>query len=434
MVKKHKQIDELIPWCSVILERYHQVRQVTTDICLPLEIEDYVIQGMDDVSPAKWHLAHTTWFFETMILVPLLKNYRVFHHTYHSLFNSYYQTVGEPYPRSNRGLLSRPTVQDIYAYRRHVDEQIDNLLTNPQPETIEQAGFLLTLGLMHEQQHQELLLMDIKFNLSLNPGFPVYSKTVLKIAPSIPIPMQQFIPIAAGLVKIGHDGSTFCYDNEQPRHQVFVHDYAVANRLVTNGEYMEFIENDGYKNPKLWLANGWDWVIKNHITAPLYWYYVDNQWYQFSLDGLSRLHLNEPVLHVSYYEADAYARWCGKRLPTEAEWEHFVTDHDLNMHHANLLETACLQPQPASRDTHIPQQFFGDAWEWTMSPYVPYPGYQAYAGNLAEYNGKFMSDQVVLRGGSCITPATHIRASYRNFFQAEKRWQFSGIRLATSKF
>lgn len=414
----HIEADE-----SQLKKAYQRERSKTVQLCLPLAIEDYVIQSILDVSPPKWHLAHTTWFFETFVLIPYLKNYQPFHAHFHYLFNSYYQTIGNPYPRERRGLLARPTVETIYEYRQYVDEHILELLS--QSSSSQTLCSLLTLGLNHEQQHQELLLMDIKHNFSLTPELSIYSNPVTTSAHFTSL---EFISVTGGEISIGNQGETFCFDNELPRHKQILQDYALANRLTTNSEYLEFMLAGGYKKPELWLADGWEYIQKNNWQAPLYWHNNNNEWHLFTLQGLQKLNLSEPVVHVSFYEADAYSRWCGKRLPTEAEWEHFVLQQNLHTTQSNFLEKNILHPR--SSDKRLPTQFFGDVWEWTQSAYHAYPGYKSVRGPLGEYNGKFMSNQIVLRGGSCVTPEAHIRSSYRNFYQPEKRWQFSGIRLA----
>lgn len=411
-----------------LIQLYREVRSKTEALCQPLAIEDYVVQSIDDVSPAKWHLAHTTWFFETFILAAKQPAYVHFDASFHHLFNSYYQSIGEPYPRVKRGILSRPTVEVIYAYRHYVDERMLDYLTHLHDEAGQDVLTLLTLGLNHEEQHQELLLMDIKHNFSCDPNFPVYrerqsddkhTKTDL-----------HFVEVQGGLIEMGHEGQGFCFDNELPRHAYHLNPYKMANRLVTNGEFAEFIAADGYQKPDVWLADGWDVIQKNKWQAPLYWQKMDGEWHVFTLSGIKKLNLNDPVVHVSYYEADAYARWLEARLPSEMEWEHFVTHERLSLAKGNFLEAHHFHPHAVLSQEKEPQQFFGDVWEWTMSPYTPYPGYKPAVGALGEYNGKFMNNQMVLRGGSCITPKSHVRATYRNFFQPDKRWQFSGIRLA----
>lgn len=405
-----------------LIQRYQKVRAVTEDLCAPLITEDYVIQGMDDVSPPKWHLAHSSWFFETCILKQNTE-YQPYNPAFQQLFNSYYQLIGQPFPRPKRGLLSRPSVKEIYNYRHHVDEQIMALLYSQQ-NINEDLLKLIELGIHHEQQHQELLLMDLKYNFSLNPLFPAYRTRTLSAHNSL-IPLE-FIKINETITSIGAKPDSFCFDNELPQHAWIINSFSIANRLVSNEEYLYFIEDGGYKNPALWLADGWDWCTNNAINHPLYWHYQDNQWLEFSLLGLHPLNQQAPVAHVSYYEADAYARWANARLPTEEEWEHYVKNHRISAHEGNFLEDNYLIPLPAQNQSH---QFFGDLWEWTSSAYAPYPNYKPFTGMIGEYNGKFMNNQRVLRGGSCITPKDHIRTTYRNFFQPEKRWHFCGIRL-----
>lgn len=406
---------------------YQQIRGVTENLCKPLAIEDYGTQSMEDVSPPKWHLAHTTWFFETFLLIPHMPDYRPFNQNFHYLFNSYYQRINKPFPRDQRGLMSRPTVKEIYAYRHYVDDHILNLVDEKKDE----FNSLLELGLHHEQQHQELLLTDIKFNFSvLSHDFPTYETRSLTQSNKFHIPLH-FIGIEPCITEIGCAKECFCFDNEKPRHKQIVNAFGIANRLVTNGEYAEFISANGYQDPLWWLADGWETVTKNNWQAPLYWFKAENQWQIFTLQGVKAMEPLAPVTHVSYYEADAYARFRGYRLATEFEWESFVHLQKPAMRTANFLESAHYHPRAIQEINHSNlHQFFGDVWEWTCSAYCPYPGYKAGLNALGEYNGKFMNNQIVLRGGSCVTPKSHIRVSYRNFFQPEKRWQFSGIRLA----
>jgi ergothioneine biosynthesis protein EgtB len=409
---------------------YQQIRQISEKICQPLAIEDYTIQSMPDVSPPKWHLAHTTWFFETFLLLPHLPEYQVFHPQFGYLFNSYYEAVGARHPRHHRGILSRPTVAEVYQYRAHVDRAMTTLLSKipEDPNLVD----LVTLGLHHEQQHQELLLTDIKHILALNPLHPVYRHDLQgNLATTEHI--FEWLDYPGGLYSIGHTGTEFAFDNESPRHQVYLPDYQLANRLVTNGEYLEFIEAGGYKEAKYWLAEGWATVQTQGWQAPLYWesifvpkgYANDDRWWVMTLGGLRQLNITEPVCHVSFYEADAYATWKGKRLPTEAEWEIAAINLPTT---GNFLDDDYLHPLPTDNANH---QFFGDVWEWTQSAYLPYPGFKIADGAIGEYNGKFMCNQMVLRGGSCATSANHIRPTYRNFFPPSTRWQFSGIRLAS---
>ncbi len=405
-----------------MLDQYQQIRQISAKICQPLAIEDYTIQSMPDVSPPKWHLAHTTWFFETFLLLPYLPDYQVFHPQFGYLFNSYYEAVGARHPRQQRGILSRPTVAEVDAYRAHVDRAMIQLfaILPEQP----QLGDLITLGLHHEQQHQELLLTDIKHILALNPLHPVY-RDDLQPQSIAADSTFEWLKYPGGLYSIGHAGTKFAFDNESPRHQVYLADYQLGNRLVTNGEYLEFIQTGGYKQSQYWLAEGWATVQNQQWQAPLYWELIDRAWSVMTLGGLRTLDLQAPVCHVSFYEADAYATWKGQRLPTEAEWEIATVDLPLV---GNFLDSDYLHPVPTENLYH---QFFGDVWEWTQSAYLPYPGFQIADGAIGEYNGKFMCNQMVLRGGSCVTSANHLRSTYRNFFPPATRWQFSGIRLAT---
>jgi ergothioneine biosynthesis protein EgtB len=405
---------------SSLQEQFEQVRQLSETLCAPLAIEDYVVQSMADVSPPKWHLAHTTWFFETFLLTPHLPGYKVFHPKFGYLFNSYYEAIGNRHPRAQRGLLTRPTVAEVYQYRAYVDQAMRSLL----PQAIDHPDLhsLITLGLHHEQQHQELLMTDIKHILACNPLRPAYRDDLLE--PTHPSYATQWIAFTGGLHSIGHEGHNFSFDNEEPRHQIYTQDYCLASQPVTNGEYLEFIEASGYQNPEYWLAEGWATIQHEGWKAPLYWEQIDGDWWIMTLGGLRSLNPHEPVCHVSFFEADAYARWAGKRLPTEAEWE--ITAATIPLE-GNLLEQGYFHPLASiSKDL----QMYGNVWEWTQSAYLPYPGFQASTGAVGEYNGKFMCNQMVLRGGSCVTPPAHIRATYRNFFPTATRWQFSGIRLA----
>mgnify|MGYP002279468404 CR=1 FL=1 len=411
-----------------LYQAFCDVRAESESICKPLEIEDYGIQTMPDVSPPKWHLAHTSWFFETFILKPFVKNYSVFHPKYEHLFNSYYEQVGSFHPRPERGLLSRPTVAEIYEYRQYVDKQMGELLvslTNQIPDKKDQAEILKRtgIGLNHEQQHQELMLTDIKHIFANNPLKPVYLD--LKPTPQTNASPLEWFKHPAGIYKIGYSGEDYSFDNEGPAHKVYLEPFAIASRLTTNAEFLEFIKVGGYDNPAYWLSDGWKKVQTEQWQQPFYWSKEKNIWYEMTLTGMRPLDLQAPVSHVSLYEANAYANWLDKRLPTEQEWEVAASQYEIT---GNFREQGFLQPIVSTQNET--SQFFGDVWEWTQSSYSPYPGYKAAAGALGEYNGKFMSSQFVLRGGSCVTPLNHIRASYRNFFYPADRWQFSGIRIA----
>lgn len=416
-----------------LIQNYHRVRQITENLCKPLAIEDYVPQPITDVSPPKWHLAHTTWFFETFILKAFQPNYREFDPHSNYLFNSYYQSLGTPFLRLNRGHLSRPTVAEIYHYRVAIDEQIEKLLSQSASQNNVQIHNLLILGLNHEQQHQELLVTDLKYILAQNPVMPVYGDTATIRTPSRGTQELSFPAFEGGIGRIGWDDSGFCYDNEQPFHETLVQPFRLSHRLITNGEYAEFIVAGGYHDFRHWLSDGWDWVKRGHIEAPLYWFQKDGQWLERTLAGDRPIALNTPVCHVSFFEAEAFASWCGKRLPTEQEWELAAQKCAVLDHPATLLGTHHFHPQPCLNEPlQSLSQMIGEVWEWTNSAYLPYPGYLHTNDALGEYNGKFMSGQMVLRGGSCATPDDHIRMTYRNFFQPEKRWQFMGFRLAES--
>ncbi len=405
-----------------LIAQYQAVRYLSAALCQPLEIEDYGVQAMADVSPPKWHLAHTTWFFETFLLRLYLEGYTEFHPGYGYLFNSYYEAVGDRHPRPQRGLLSRPTVAEVYQYRALVDRAMEQLLRQADhPAVVE----LATLGLHHEQQHQELLLTDLKYNLALNPLRPAYRHDVAPAKSISPTPLE-FVDFPGGLYDLGHQAPGFAFDNESPAHRVYLQDFALANRPVTNGEYLEFIADKGYQTAAHWLAEGWAMVQSEAWQAPLYWQQRDGDWWVFTLGGMKPVNPAEPVCHISYFEADAFAQWRGDRLPTETEWEVAASGVAVQ---GNLLAADHLHPQPVSGNQKL-QQLYGDVWEWTQSAYLPYPGFRPAPGAVGEYNGKFMCNQMVLRGGSCVTPPGHIRPSYRNFFPPSARWQFSGLRLA----
>lgn len=399
------------------------------ELCRDLEPEDCVVQSMPDVSPAKWHLAHTTWFFETFLLKVWMQRYRAEIPQYAYLFNSYYNSAGDMHRRDLRGLISRPTVGETYRYRSSVDEAVIKLIEDADETLLDEIEPVMTLGINHEQQHQELLVTDIKHVFAQNPLFPVFRAADENRGSSVRAPSQRFVEFDETTLEIGHRCEGFAYDNEGPAHKALVPAFSLSNRLVTNGEYMGFIEAGGYKRPEFWLSLGWMTVNEQRWEAPLYWQQRDGEWWHFTLTGLRRIDEAEPVTHISYFEADAYANWDGARLPTEFEWERAAADLPTE---GNFVESRLFHPaavDPARDDTTL-HQMFGDAWEWTRSAYLPYPGYRAVPGALGEYNGKFMCNQMVLRGGSCATAGDHIRRTYRNFFPPEKRWQFTGIRLA----
>lgn len=407
---------------AALLAQYQQVRRQTITLIEGYSPEDMMLQSMPDASPVKWHLAHTTWFFETFLLHEHLPNYRAFDDTYQYLFNSYYDTVGERHPRPQRGLLSRPSLREVLAYRRHVDNAMQELLAAPSAS----IAATVTIGLHHEMQHQELLQTDIKHALSTNPfALPVHPTHHPKDTTASE---PAFIRFNGGLTTVGTDASdSFAYDCEQPEHTIYVADFQLSQRLVTNAEWLQFMADGGYQNPKLWLSDGWATVQQEGWQAPLYWYREDGQWWTMTTRQRQPIDLNAPVCHISYYEADAYARWRGCRLPTEFEWEVAARSVPLAGH---FLESPHLLPQPVESTSQGLQQIYGDVWEWTQSPFTPYPGFNPAQGALAEYNGKFMANQWVLRGGSCATPKQQLRSTYRNFFYAHQRWQFSGLRLA----
>ncbi|HEX3470457.1 MAG TPA: ergothioneine biosynthesis protein EgtB [Silvibacterium sp.] len=402
--------------------QFCSVRQQTEKLCEPLNPEDMMVQSCPEASPAKWHLAHTTWFFETFLLSEFLPGYRPYHPDFIWLFNSYYNAISDQPLKKLRGSFSRPSLTEILEYRQHVETAMVRLIEDGMPV---EAQRRTVLGLHHEQQHQELLAYDIKNAFWSNPLHPPYKAGELTEAGAGSL---TWVGHEGGLVEIGHGGDGFCFDNEQPRHKVFLEPFELASRLVTCGEYLDFMRDGGYERAELWLQEGWDTVKAQQWRAPLYWFQAEDEWQVFTLRGTAGLKalLDTPVCHVSYFEADAYARWAGKRLPTEAEWEVAGTSLPVE---GNLLESGILHPAAGGAQGGL-QQMFGDVWEWTASAYLGYPGFAALPGALGEYNGKFMCNQMVLRGGSAVTPASHIRSTYRNFFSPATRWQFCGMRLA----
>lgn len=382
---------------NTVMERYREIRAHSLSICAPLEVEDYVVQPIVDVSPPKWHLGHTTWFFETFILIPYYQDYKIFDPQYDYVFNSYYETIGARVIRTDRGNLSRPTVGDVYRYRDYVDK---NMLAFLSSDSMTDAiAAVLELGLNHEQQHQELLLSDIKYILGHNPLFPAYSKEAPPEAETLE--SLAMIKLPEGVYEVGYQGNDFCFDNELSRHKVYLSAFEIANRPVSNAEYLQFIDDGGYSNFQYWHAEGWDWVKENQVKAPLYWHTINGRWMHYTLGGLLEVNPDNLLCHINFYEASAYAAWKGMRLPTEEEWE--IASEKFN---------------------------WGQRWEWTNSAYLPYTGFQRKRGAIGEYNGKFMVNQMVLRGASIATPKGHSRNTYRNFFHPQHRWQFTGIRLA----
>ncbi|MEX1062378.1 MAG: ergothioneine biosynthesis protein EgtB, partial [Balneolaceae bacterium] len=430
-----------------LIKYFSEIRSFTEALTDPLENEDFVIQIAEFTSPAKWHLAHTSWFFETFLLKKAVEGYQPVDSRYSYLFNSYYLQTGEPHCRAKRGNLSRPTVRDVFDYRRTINRQVCDFIESASGEELDKWTPVIEIGLNHEQQHQELLLTDLKFMFAQNPLYPAYDEGGSRTEGK-PVP-RTWTGFEEGIYEIGHTGDGFGYDNEFPRHKVYIHDFELGNRLVTNGEYLEFMKAGGYEDPVWWLDEGYTAVVEEGLQSPLYWFRRDGEWVHYTLGGVCSPDLNEPVSHISYYEADAFARWAGYRLPSEQEWEVAAAKADTisgsNFNSGNGANSANegiggngghfiegKRFHPAGPDPDIPglQQMLGTLWEWTQSSYSAYPGYKPLQGALGEYNGKFMSDKYVLRGGSCVTARHHIRKTYRNFFHAGARWQFSGIRLA----
>lgn len=405
-----------------LLERYRYTRELTLKLVNNLEPEDTVSQPIEDTSPPKWHLAHTTWFFENFILKIFVSQYQVFHPQFDFLFNSYYQSQGERIHRNSRGLHPRPLFKEVLEYRSRIDEQMYDLVSRSKYD--KKLHDLIELGIQHEQQHQELLLTDLKYLWSLSPLFPIYA--TIESSVSSPPGETGWLRVAAGNYRIGMNGDDFHFDNESPEHTVYVDSYEISSRTVTVGEYLEFVTSGNYKNWKQWLHEGWQWLEKTGTQAPLYWIKPENKWKYYTLHGLTELNLNEPVTHISFYEAEAYARWKGYRLPTEQEWEIATKKFHTISENGNYLENFHFHPRSLGNGS---SGFLGNVWEWCYSAYDPYPGYKPWEGSIGEYNGKFMVNQMVLRGGSCVTPKNHIRTTYRNFFHPWAQWQFSGIRL-----
>jgi ergothioneine biosynthesis protein EgtB len=411
-----------------LIERFSKTRRMTENLCSSLEIEDFVVQSSPEVSPPKWHLGHTSWFFDRFILQEHLPAYRPLGRGYDLFFNSYYESVGRPLEKPRRGTLSRPTVREIRQYRSLVDEAIEGMLRS---ENAQRISGLVELGIHHEEQHQELLLMDIQHNFWVDPLRPapllsgLDQRTHARVSTANRVVPFGWIPFEGGRSEMGHAGSGFCFDNERPVHSVLLRPFQLASRLVTQGEFLEFVADLGYSRPEFWLADGWIWVNSLNLKFPLYWQAREEGWQTMTLFGMTDLDPVRPVSHLSYYEADAFARWKGLRLPTEMEWEYAAQAQPIR---GNLLECGAFRPEPASGSGLL--QLYGDLWEWTSSSYSPYPGYRPWEGGLGEYNGKFMCNQFVLRGGSFATPRGHIRRTYRNFYSPASRWQFSGLRLA----
>ena len=415
-----------------LLHHYREVRALSETLCAPLSPEDMILSATPETSPPKWHLAHTTWFFENFILKAHEKNYSPHHSRFDFLFNSYYESVGSFLPKKERALISRPNVSEVFDYRHSVDERLHAVLKSASSDDRMKILPILEIGIHHEQQHQELLLMDIKRNFFASPIFPVYQANLPAIHSDSESISPEWQAVTGGLIEIGNNGETFHYDNETSRHQVWIEPFYLSSHLVNNREFLEFVESGAYQNPKYWLSDAWEWIKNNQIRHPLYWLSLESGWREMTLGGLLPLSLETPVSHVSYYEAQAYANWKGCRLPTEFEWEHAGS---LSSVHSNFLETKNFHPESRIKKHELDSfpDMHGDLWEWTQSAYLPYPRYQPYRDHLAEYNSKFMCNQFVLRGGSCVTPESHYRKTYRNFYAPAMRWQFSGIRLAKNQ-
>lgn len=412
---------------SNLANKFDRIRNRTEELCKPLQPEDYVIQTMENVSPAKWHLAHTSWFFETFIIAEYVENYEPKYPQYAYLFNSYYVQAGERHCRAKRGFISRPTVAEVYTYRDYINEHMHSLIDITEVSGNPHFHDLVEIGLNHEQQHQELMITDIKHVFSMNPLYPAYQKKEIPLVTDIPA--MNWISFEEGVYEIGYGANQFHYDNETPRHKQYLNPFILADRLVTNREFLAFVKDDGYRRPELWLSDGWAECERQTWKYPYYWEKRDGDFWMITLQGPRKLNPAEPVCHISHYEADAYARWAGKRLPAEAEWEVASRSVPIEGHFSdnNLFHPV---PLKNGKNDNQLKQMFGNTWEWTQSAYLPYPGYRAAKGALGEYNGKFMANQIVLRGGSCATPSDHIRSTYRNFFHPDSRWQFTGIRLA----
>lgn len=406
-------------------KRFNAIRNFSITLAEPLEKEDFVIQAIENTSPTKWHLAHVSWFYETFVLEQAFPDYESLHPQYSYIFNSYYLQTGEPHSRSKRGLLSRPSVDEVLEYRKYVNAQVLNFVEDATQEQMAEFGPVIEIGNHHEQQHQELMVTDFKYMFAQNPLYPKYKE--LDHPRGQQPDSLNWIPFDEGIYEIGNSGDEYTYDNEHPRHRKFLESFEIADRLITNGEFLKFMSDGGYERSPLWLDDGWATVNERNWDSPLYWCKRDDGWYHYALGGLRKVNLHEPVTHLSYYEADAFARWAGARLPREAEWEVAAGDRPYD---GNFVEEELFHPRPLQENSGGLKQMYGDVWEWTMSTYEPYPGYKPLPGALGEYNGKFMCSQYVLRGGSCATSETHIRNTYRNFFYPDARWQFNGLRLA----